>query len=475
MKKIIKLIFLFLAVALIISSCGIAPKSEKTSQPPSPTASDTLTEAEKQAAELEKIVEEVLDKEHEHVWVFKHFQEVHPHSAVYECKCGATFLKYDEQADFKMTIIGPSEVHPHYMVEECSICKQHFVNENLPTKLTWLLSGYQSEHPHYAIIKCSQCDFTYIEYNTTAESRGVCKMQSTEAQAEHPHYLIFECTFEGCDYSFVDKNITAEYELETDENNYGVAHPHFLYASCTYDGCSYSEKTNAIADWEWDEDGVCSICGQAKDVLYKASETSVAVTGTVIEGHEGHLHIPGFIEGKPVDAIEAEAFYEKTQITSVYIPDSVMIIGRNAFENCINLQLEPLEKCPLCGIEPGLRIEPDCPVCKLFEDNPESGHPIGNIGRNVAIIEEAAFRNCTGLWSVCFGENLVEIREMAFEGCQNLTHVSFMSMTAPMIGPDTFAGAALEFEIFVPAGSTGYDTAEWAQYNVVYIEYADLQ
>ena len=464
------LIFLFFAVALIMASCGVTPKSEKASMSPSPTTSETMTEAEKQAAEYERIAQEALDNEHEHVWVFSYFQERHPHSAVYKCECGATFYKHDEQADYKMTIIGPSEVHPHYMVEECSICKQHFVNKNLPTKLTWLLDGYQKDHPHYAIIKCSQCDYTYIEYNTTAESRGVCKMQSTESQAEHPHYLIFECTYEGCDYSFVDKRITAEFELETDENNYGVAHPHFLYASCSYDGCSYSEKTNAIADWEWDEDGVCSICGHAKDVLYKTSETSASVTGTVIEGYEGHLRIPEFIEGKTVDAIEAEAFYEKTKITSVYIPDSVMIIGRNAFENCINLQLEPLEKCPLCSIESGLRIEPDCPVCKLFEYNPESGHPIGNIGRNVAIIEEAAFRNCTGIWAVCFGENLVEIMEMAFEGCENLTHVCFISMTAPMIGPNTFAGVSPDFKVFAPIGSIGYDGPEWQQFSLVYID-----
>ncbi len=458
-KKGIIVIFISVMFSLLFA-CGTS--SDTTS--PTPSIITTIN--------YEKIVEEALANEHDHVWVFDHYKEVHPHGAVYKCECDATFFKSGELADFTMKIIGPSEKHPHYMLEECSICHQQFENENLPTKITLLLYVYQDAHPHYAIIKCSQCDYTYIEYNTTAASRDVCKLQSTTHEEAHPHYLIFECTYKGCDYSFTDKRITAEFELETDDDNYGIAHPHYLYGSCSIDGCDHQEATSDIANWSY-EDGVCSICVIARNVTSQASETSTTVTGLINNDFSGELLIPDNIEGKSVEIIGIDAFTGNNNITTVTIPDSVTIIEDRAFENCTNLQLLSQHICPLCGIESGIRTEPICQLCGLLTEGEESGYKVGNIGMHVSFIGEGAFRNNIQLKVISIGSHIQEIRDFAFEGCSNLTHVSITSMVAPQIGIGVFDNVSSNLNIFVPIGAVGYDVMEWEQYTIVYVDFIE--
>lgn len=380
---------------------------------------------------IEKIVDEALANEHDHVWVFNHYQEVHPHRAVYKCACGATFNKSDEFADFTMKIIGPSENHPHYMLEECSICHQQFENENLPTKITLLLDGYQEEHPHY---------------------------------------LIFECTYDGCDYSFVDMRITAEFDLETDSDNYGIAHPHYLYGSCSIDGCDHQEVTSDIADWSY-EDGVCSICGMAKDVTHKTNATGTTITGLQNAGFVGELHLPEVIEGYLVESIGVNTFKGNENITIVNIPDSVVTIEAGAFKNCTNLQLTPQFVCPVCGIETGLRTEPICELCGLLTEGEESGYPVGNIGMHVSFIGEGAFRNNIQLQVISIGGHIQEIGDFAFEGCSNLTHVSIASQVAPQLGVGVFDNVSSNLTIVVPFGSVGYDITIWEQYPIRYVDF----
>ncbi len=497
MKKVILVILLMSFVISIGVSCGLGVKDDISQSPEteSPVASKTpiispntttspqpsqtvqespsaterpLTDAEKQAAEYERIGQEALDNRHDHVWVFSHFQERHPHTAVYKCECGATGT-FGKNADYIMTIVGPSEKHPHYMVEECSICKNHFVNTNLPTELKWVLAGYTPEHPHYGIIKCSQCEYSYINKAITAHGNDVCQLIVDGAEESHPHHLIIKCNYPGCDYSYIEKNTTAEWELETDSENYSIAHPHFLYALCNYKGCPHVEKTTMIADWTWD-DGVCSICGGAKDVLYKNLSTHIKVTGTIDPNMSGHLLIPSEIEWLIVADIGENAFAGQDMITSVHIPDSIEVIGMNAFADCINLRFDQLERCPVCNLEQGLREEPECLFCGNFTMMLQSGKPISNMGRNVFFIGEGAFRNCILLDAIVFGPNIRIIEDFAFQGCMNLEHALFTSIEAPQIFPGTFDGVSPEFKIFVPTGAAGYDTPEWERFEIIFTE-----
>ncbi len=65
---------------------------------------------------------------------------------------------------------------------------------------------------------------------------------------------------------------------------------------------------------------------------YTVSGNQATITGFVNESNLGDVTIPNTIGGYPVVAIGAQAFQDCTSLTGVVIPNSVTIIGNNAFD-----------------------------------------------------------------------------------------------------------------------------------------------
>src|SRR6266487_1186000 len=65
---------------------------------------------------------------------------------------------------------------------------------------------------------------------------------------------------------------------------------------------------------------------------YTTNKGVVTITGYT--GTNGIVTIPSTIVGLPVTTIASFAFYQKTVLTNVTIPDSVTNIGSSAFFNC---------------------------------------------------------------------------------------------------------------------------------------------
>lgn len=371
----------------------------------------TADDIQKYEIEIKKMITEAEQNEQhnydEHEWERFGYSERHPHYVEYKCACGAT-LQTGETASFGMTIVGPSVTHPHNMVESCSICGEHFENPNLPTTLTWILQGYTKDHPHYMITKCSQCSVTEINTAVTAIDNGACSYVAESATAEHPHNMIITCTYEGCDYEQIDPTHTAEWAIEIDdENNYSVTHPHYLFGVCNYEGCDHVEQTNQTVDWTW-EDGVCSICGQHKKMLYTQTPTGKAITGVQEDFADSHYDIPSTIGNEPVTEIWSRAFAGLPILQSVVIPEGVRLIGDGAFTDCPELS--------------AVIIPP----------------------------------------SVCIIEN------RAFASCPSLKEVEINTLVAPVITAEIFAGCHPDMVIYVPEGAEGFQIGPWEELPVVW-------
>lgn len=111
-------------------------------------------------------------------------------------------------------------------------------------------------------------------------------------------------------------------------------------------------------------------------------------------GTEPDIVIPEKIDGYTVAAVSDSAF-KKQNIKSVIMPDTIEEIGESAFEGC-----EKLEYI--------------------------------KISLSVKFIREKAFKNCTSLSDVDFGEindNLRRIDEEAFAGCTNLKELTLPGST----------------------------------------------
>ena len=104
----------------------------------------------------------------------------------------------------------------------------------------------------------------------------------------------------------------------------------YHWHACTAEGCT------AITDYAAHtmEDNACTVCEYFESqglafTLNRDSDTyTVSGIGTCTDTD---ISIPAAYSGKAVTAIAGWAFYEKTTITSVFIPDSVTSIGECAF------------------------------------------------------------------------------------------------------------------------------------------------
>ena len=73
----------------------------------------------------------------------------------------------------------------------------------------------------------------------------------------------------------------------------------------------------------------------AQDFTYTTNDGTITITGYT--GSGGAVTIPSTINGLPVTSIGDMAFYQRTNLTNVTIPDSVTSISNYAFSSCTSL------------------------------------------------------------------------------------------------------------------------------------------
>ena len=116
---------------------------------------------------------------------------------------------------------------------------------------------------------------------------------------------------------------------------------------------------------------------------------------------EGAMAIPSFIDGVPVVEIGRKAFAQCEGVSSVVIPDSVEVVGEEAFYDCSGLE--------------ELRL-----------------------GAGIKKIENGAFGACGSLKSVVIPDSVEVVGEGAFKNREGLEElrlgaVSYTQLTLPKI------------------------------------------
>ena len=124
-----------------------------------------------------------------------------------------------------------------------------------------------------------------------------------------------------------------------------------------------------------------------------------------------------------VTSIDWEAFSGCTNLTSITIPNSVMIINDWAFGGCTNLTAINVaaENSRYTSVN-GVLYNKDKTTIKCY--------PAGQKGKSYSIlnsvidIEDGAFNGCTNLTGITIPDSVTNIDRRAFSGCTNLTSIT---------------------------------------------------
>lgn len=107
-------------------------------------------------------------------------------------------------------------------------------------------------------------------------------------------------------------------------------------------------------------------------------------------------------------SIEGFAFYDCTSLTSIAIPDSVTVIGTNAFWGCENLPID----------EHGIRYESANKKVLIRAPETLSGDFV--VPDSVRILYGSSLSGCSNLTSVTIPDSVTAIGENVFRGCGGL-------------------------------------------------------
>ena len=177
---------------------------------------------------------------------------------------------------------------------------------------------------------------------------------------------------------------------------------------------------NTASDFEW-------------DTFYEGDKEECSIYG--YKGTAADVIIPEEINGKPVSYIAGGAF-RNSNITSVYIPDTVTRIDNLAFDGCSSLKTVRMPQKSVIGY-------------KVFRECSSLGSITIPDGTEIED-GEYAFLGCSSLETVILPSGLEKIGRSMFEGCDSLKNIVIPD-TVREIEYAAFYGCNSLEEIDIPA------------------------
>ncbi len=185
-------------------------------------------------------------------------------------------------------------------------------------------------------------------------------------------------------------------------------------------------------------------------LYYKINKDNTAVTITYCDETATEIEIPSEIEGLPVTAIDNDAFYGCTLLTSITIPNGVTAIGKGMFSRCYRLKSITI---------------PDS-VTSIGDSAFSGCSRLTNITipNGVTSIGKGAFFLCEELTDITIPNGVITIGDSAFCHCESLTGITIPD-SVTTIGGWTFADCVSLTSINVNENNKNYCSVDGNLFN----------
>ncbi len=169
--------------------------------------------------------------------------------------------------------------------------------------------------------------------------------------------------------------------------------------------------------------------GTDTDVYIPSAINGVRVTKLGDGAFENRTDITSVTIPDGITSIGDSVFYNCSKLTSITIPDSVTSMGFDAFSNCDNLKKVHISDIAAwCGIDfVGYRSNPLLYARNLYLDGKLVTDLV--IPDGVTYIADSAFEGCRSITSVTIPDSVVHIGSGAFN-CENISEVHISDMEA---------------------------------------------
>lgn len=187
---------------------------------------------------------------------------------------------------------------------------------------------------------------------------------------------------------------------------------------------------------------------------FKETAKSIIITGCTED--DKNIVIPEKINNKPVTKIKKKAF-QKTKITSVFIPKSIAEIGEFAFSECTNLKTVIINAAikiinyatfSNCTNLKNILLPKSVTILDEF-----AFYKCENLERinleDISEVKASAFAGCTSLAEIHFSENLKIIGKKVFQNCTALK-VVFLPKSLAHLGKESFYNCGLLQSVYIP-------------------------
>ena len=183
---------------------------------------------------------------------------------------------------------------------------------------------------------------------------------------------------------------------------------------------------------------------------YYAFRNCSSLTGVYISDIAAWCNISINTYGDPL-YYARKLYLNNELVTNLTIPDSVTIIGRNAFAYCSSLEAITI---PSSVTVIGAAAFEYCNNLKSV-----------TISDGVNTIGDGAFYGCSALQSITIPNSVTLIRACAFQNCTKLASVYCKATTPPSLDEDAFENNKDSRYIYVPSASVGAYKEAWSVYK----------